>query len=518
VNWRHEKIQNPFDRWSQAMLLQLDGQGPRYTQIRRALCGLIQSGVLEPGVRVPPSRELANDLGCSRNLVLLAYEQLAIEGYLTTRRGGGTFVAADLPAASPTALAEPPSAAPIRLSSHGRRIAEVTGTAVGAVTRRPRTLVVDFVYGLCEPDARIVAAIRTVMKRILRERPFEYANVAGDEGLRRQLALRLRSTRGIARPAEHLLVTSGAQQALDICVRLLVNPGDRVVVEDPAYRGVDSALVAAGAEILRVPVDRHGLLVSELPEGGPPVRLVYVTPSHQFPTGAVMPASRRYALLAWARRTGALILEDDYDSEFRHDGRPIESLAALDRGVIYCGTFAKSLFPSLRLGYLSLPASLVEAAVGCKWLSDLGSPAILQRLVGELMARGAYDRHIRRMQRRYRMRRDVLVNALRRRFESDVEIRGEEAGLHLVAELRDLPADRVGELTEACRQRGIGVYTPRNALVVYANSAAVPRDCARLLLGYGLTDVGQIEDGVKVLADVYRRLKPSSKRVRRRRT
>jgi GntR family transcriptional regulator/MocR family aminotransferase len=342
--------------------------------------------------------------------------------------------------------------------------------------------------------------------------------VAGDETLRRQVSLRLRSTRGIARPAEHLLVTSGAQQAIDICVRLLVNPGDRVVVEDPTYRGVDSALVAAGAEILRVPVDRHGLLVSELPESGPPVRLVYVTPSHQFPTGAVMPASRRYALLAWARRTGALILEDDYDSEFRHDGRPIEALAALDPGVIYCGTFAKSLFPSLRLGYLSLPANLVESAVGCKWLSDLGSPAILQRLAGELMARGAYDRHIRRMQRRYRTRRDVLVKALRDRFGSEVEIQGQEAGLHLIAELGGLPAARVGELTDACRQRGIGVYTPRNALVVFANPTDGARDCARLLLGYGLARVEQIEHGVNVLADEYRRLKPSSERVRRRRT
>lgn len=310
------------------MLLQLDGQGPRYTQIRRAICELIQRGVLGPGTRVPPTRELARDLGCSRNLVLLAYEQLAIEGYLTARRGGGTFVASGLPAGSPDVSAALQRAIPIRLSRHGRRIVEVTGTAVGAVTRRPRSLAVDFVYGLCEPDERIVETIRTVVKRVLRERPFEYANVAGDEVLRRQLALRLRSARGIVRPAEHLLVTSGAQQAIDICVRLLVNPGDRIVVEDPTYRGVDSALVTAGADILRVPVDRHGLVVSDLPEGGPPVRFVYVTPSHQFPTGAVMPASRRYALLAWARRTGALILEDDYDSEFRHDGRPIEALAA----------------------------------------------------------------------------------------------------------------------------------------------------------------------------------------------
>lgn len=492
------------------MLLQLDGEGPRYAQIRRAIYGLIQGGVLAPGTRVPPTRELARDLGCSRNLVLLAYEQLTIEGYLTTRRGGGTFVASGLPAASPETSAARQPEVPIRLSRHGRRIIEVTSTAVGAVTRRPRSLAADFVYGLCEPDERAVQTIRTVMKRILRDRPFEYASVAGDEVLRRQLAIRLRSARGIQRPAEQLLVTSGAQQAIDICVRLLVNPGDRVVVENPTYRGVDSALAAAGAEIVRVPVDRHGLVVSELPEGGPPVRLVCVTPSHQFPTGAVMPASRRYALLAWARRTGALILEDDYDSEFRHDGRLIEALAALDQGVIYCGTFSKSLFPSLRLGYLSLPAGLVEAAAGCKWLSDLGSPAIMQRLVGELMASGAYDRHIRRMQRRYRMRRDALVSALRKRFGSEVEIQGQEAGLHVIAAFPKLPAHRVDQLTNACRQRGVGIYSPANALVVFANAGGA-RDCARLLLGYGLVGVEQIDHGIAVLADEYRRLKRSRK-------
>jgi GntR family transcriptional regulator/MocR family aminotransferase len=235
---------------------------------------------------------------------------------------------------------------------------------------------------------------------------------------------------------------------------------------------------------------------------------VYVTPSHQFPTGAVMSASRRYALLAWARRRGAYVLEDDYDSEFRYDGRPIEALAALDPGVIYCGTFAKSLFPSLRLGYLSLPRGLVAAAVGCKWLSDLGSPAILQRVVGELMTRGAYDRHVRRMQRRYRARRDALVTALHAQLGAEVEIEGEEAGLHLIAWLRGLPAERVDDLVAACRARGVGVYSPRSAMAVYSERLAATRAkrCAGLLLGYGLVEVDRISRGVQVLASVYRNM------------
>jgi GntR family transcriptional regulator/MocR family aminotransferase len=411
-------------------------------------------------------------------------------------------------AGTATALLDPAPPEPVPLSRQGRRIAEVTARASArAISQRERTDV-DFVYGLCEPDVRMVTAIGRAMKATLGARPFEYANAGGDDLLRQQLAARLRATRGVARPADQVLVTSGAQQAVEICARVLVDEGDRVVVEDPTYQGINSALVAAGAEILRVPVDRHGLVVSALPESGPPIRLVYVTPSHQFPTGAVMSASRRYALLAWARRRGAHILEDDYDSEFRHDGRPIEALAALDPGVIYCGTFAKSLFPSLRLGYLSLPRGLTAAAVGCKWLSDLGSPAILQRLVAELMTRGEYDRHIRRMQRRYRARRDALVTALRESFGSGIEIDGEDAGLHVVVTLKGLSADRVDEFRAACRTRGVGVYSPRNALAVYsASHAGTGRpQAASLLLGYGLVDVDRIHRGVRIISGVYREM------------
>lgn len=502
------------------MVLRLDGHGPRYAQITRALCGLIQSGVLPPGTRVPPSRELARDLACSRNLVLLAYEQLILEGYLTSRgRGAGTFVSPDLPTAD--AAVEDASLAAavlasegVTLSRQGHRITQVTERAVGVISQRTRTLDIDFVYGLSEPDPQLMTEMRAALKLTLRERLFEYAKPAGDDILRQQLAARLRAIRGIARPVDQILVTSGAQQALEICVRILVNEGDRVIVEDPTYQGVNSVMVAAGAEILRVPVDRQGLIVSELPEDGPPVRLVYVTPSHQFPTGAVMSASRRYALLSWARRRGACILEDDYDSEFRYDGRPIEALAAAHPGVIYCGTFAKSLFPSLRLGYLSLPRALMPAAVGCRWLSDLGSSAILQRVVGELMTRGAYDRHVRRVQRRYRARRDAMVTALRTHLGSDVEIQGEEAGAHFIVWLKGLPAARVDELVATCRAKSVGVYAARNAMTVYSDTLAATHaaDCAGLLLGYGLVDIDRIRKGMRILASVYRDMTKSEVR------
>jgi GntR family transcriptional regulator / MocR family aminotransferase len=486
------------------MLLRLDGHGPRYAQITRAICGLIQTGDLAPGTRVPPTRELAQDLGCARNLVLLAYEQLVLEGYLVTRPGGGTFVAPELPEARPAGLdssrrPETEAAAPA-LSARGARLTEVAIEARNITRGRPR-FPIDFRYGVCEPDARAVGRIRAAFGAALRQQHFSYSDPAGDPLLRQQVADRLLGVRGIVRTPDQIVVTCGAQQALDICARLLVGEGDRVVVEDPGYEGAWAAFLAAGAELVRVPVDPNGLDPNALPPDDIPVRVVYVTPSHQFPTGAVMPAARRYALLAWARRRGAYIIEDDYNGEFRYAGRAIEALAALEPEgpVIYCGTLAKSLFPSLRLGYLAVPLALVPAVVACKWVSDRGSPALLQRTVAELMATGEYDRHIRRMLRRYRTRREALIRALQENLGSDVEIGGGNSGSHLAVWLPRLSIDRLDELIVRCKALGVGVYS-------IAGHAALPLERAGLILGYGLMDVDSIPRGVKILAKVHRDL------------
>jgi GntR family transcriptional regulator/MocR family aminotransferase len=225
---------------------------------------------------------------------------------------------------------------------------------------------------------------------------------------------------------------------------------------------------------------------------------VYVTPSHQFPTGAVMPAARRYALLAWARRARTCVFEDDYDGEFRYVGQPIPALAALDaEHVIYCGTFAKSLFPSCRLGYLVLPPSLVDPVVQCKWLTDRGSSRLIERALGELLATGQYDRHIRRMQRRYGERRDALVRSLRRHLGGAVEVGGSSAGLHLVAWLPALGPDRVDAVVAACIKRGVAVYP-------LSRHAARAPDRAALMLGYGLVEVHDIDRGIRGLAEACR--------------
>lgn len=504
------------------LLVRLDGVGPRYSQITRALCGIIQGGGLAPGARVPPTRELARDLGCSRNIVLLAYEQLTLEGYLVTRRGAGTFVSPDLPSgpapetgsqAGGRSISPSPARKPVELhlSPRGRRLVEVSELARRAVARQPE-VDVDFMYGLCRPDARLVPRLRTAFATAIRQERFGYFAPAGDLDLRTQVAERLRGTRGISRPADQILITSGAQQALDICARLLIEDGDRVVVEDPGYEAAHAVFAAAGATLVRVPVDEHGLETSALPRRGAPVRLVYVTPSHQFPTGAIMSAARRYSLLAWAERRGAYVIEDDYDGEFRYAGRPIEALSALDPDapVIYCGTFAKSLFPAMRLGYLALPRALMSSAIHGKWLSDRGSSALLQRMMAVLMATGEYDRHIRRMQRRYRVRRETLIRSLRRHLGGAAEVDGSSAGLHIVVWLPEFPIGRVRELIRASAERRVGVYS-----VAPHFTRLEPR--AGLLLGYGLVDPHQIEWGVQRLAEAYRTVLPGGPAPRRRR-
>jgi GntR family transcriptional regulator/MocR family aminotransferase len=427
-----------------------------------------------------------------------------LEGYLVTRVGGGTFVAPEVPrapaAAAPAAGDSTTEHDERLLSSHGARLARAAIDA-RSITRGRRKLPLDFRYGLCEPDERVVSRLRAAFGMALRQDMFGYSDPAGDVLLRQQVAERLRGVRGIARSADEIVITAGAQQALDICARLLVSEGDRVVVEEPGYEGAWAAFLAAGAELVRVRVDGGGLNPHALPDAGSRVRAVYVTPSHQFPTGAVMSASRRYALLDWARRTGAFIVEDDYNGEFRYAGRSIEALAALepDGQVIYCGTLAKSLFPSLRLGYLALPRALFPAVVACKWVSDRGSSALLQRTVGELMATGEYDRHIRRMLRRYRTRRDALIRSLQKHLGSDVEIRGGNAGSHLAVWLPRLPADRVDELIVRCQHRDVGIYS-------IASHAALPLEHGGLMMGYGLIGVDEVEQGVKILAEEYRTL------------
>jgi GntR family transcriptional regulator/MocR family aminotransferase len=281
-----------------------------------------------------------------------------------------------------------------------------------------------------------------------------------------------------------------------------------VAVEDPGYEAARAAFAATGARVVPVPVDERGVVTRALPRGR--TRLAYVTPSHQFPTGAVLPIDRRLALLAWARAQDALILEDDYDGDIRYGAAPVRALAGLDTDdrVIYCGTFAKALFPAVRLGYLSLPARLVEAVADAKWLTDRGSSALLQRALAALMASGAYDRHMRRLRRRYGARRTLLLRALRRHFDDEIDVTGADAGFHVVVWFRHLPADAGAAIADACRSQGVGIY-PVGPL------ALRPLGRAGVILGYGVVRDEEIERGIRTLAREYRRRQPAMRGTRR---
>jgi len=485
-------------------MIQLNGDGPKYVQLARGLRSAILSNELPAGSRVPGTRALAGDLQLSRNVVLAAYEQLLAEGYLETRPKSGTYVAAALAErslgnfAADGATSSGPPIAP-RLSRSGSRAVAEAGQA-RALAFFDHRLPIDFEYGIARPDAETIAEIGRLHTRVIGEPIYDYGDTMGDPSLRGELAQHLRRYRGIEVDADQIIVTSGSQQGLDLCARILLDPGDRVVVEEPLYQGARHVFNAAGAELIPAAVDEQGLDPAVLSTAGR-ARMIYVTPSHQFPTGAVMPLGRRLALLDWAKQEQAYLIEDDYDSEFRYDCGPLQAIAGLtsDAPVIYLGTFAKSLTPSLRLGVLALPKALVGAFRDMKWLIDRGNPRAYQRVVAEFMASGGYERHLRRMSRRYAERRSCLVQALRRELGAVARIAGSNAGTHLVVWLDQLTSAAVAELVSGCADRGVGVYS----LDPYYGSSQ-PRP--GLLLGFSALTPAQISQGASMLAEVYRSL------------
>jgi len=369
-----------------------------YEQLRAA----ILDGRLRAGERLPATRELAERLAVSRNTVLDAYARLTAEGFLAGRIGAGTFVTATQPvqrAATP--------ASPLRPRPPWR-----------ALAWRPaerRGIARDFSVGAPDPALFPWDEWRRLVARRQR-RPGNrrdgggYAPPEGDAGLRAAIARHVGLSRSVRAGADDVLITSGAQQAFDLIARVLLEPHACVAVEDPGYPPAQLAFRAHGARVVPVPVDAEGLDVAALPREA---KLVYVTPSHQFPLGTPMSLARRLALLAWAERHRAAIVEDDYDSEFRFDGRPLEPLHSLDRSgrVLYVGTFSKVLLPALRLGFVVAPAPLVPALRTARALADSHGAVAPQLALRELIDDGLFARHLRRLVRSYRERRDALVDA-----------------------------------------------------------------------------------------------------------
>lgn len=443
----------------------------------------VLDGRLRPGQPVPSTRELAARLALSRTTVSVAYDRLAAEGFLTGRVGVGTYISDHATAARPR---EREPGVPLRPRAHW--LAQAEPVDLSAVEPE-----FDFRAGM--PDVRRFpfATWRAMVGRQLTPaaaRQGRYADPAGHRGLRAAIARHVGVSRGVRATADDVLVTSGTQQALDLICRVLVAPGEVVAMEDPGYPPARLVFQSVGARMADVPVDSQGLVVDALPDDA---RLVYVSPSHQFPLGTRMSLARRLGLLAWARRTGAVVVEDDYDCEFRYSGRPIEPLHNLDDAgrVVYVSSFSKTMLPTLRLGYCVAPRSLSGALRKAKYVLDWHTALPMQAALAEFIADGLLARHIRRMRRVYQARRDLLTACLERDFADRLDVVPSVAGLHLAVRLR---TDPPGERAAVARARAAGVEVKG-----LSDFAWTPPARGGLVLGFGLIPRERIEEGLRRL-------------------
>jgi GntR family transcriptional regulator/MocR family aminotransferase len=399
--------------------LYLDGMhGPPFARLYQGLREAILAGRLAPGSRLPASRALAAQLGIRRNTVVGAYEQLLSDGLVEARVGAGTFVADHVPT--------------------GPARSECVAATDMAPSREA------FALGHTGIDALFLNRLRrAVSKRLRTLDPVHlgYGDPRGSRELRERIAEHLAVSRGVRCDPGHIMLVSGTQQGLQLCLGAVLRPGDAAWMEDPGYPAARRALETAGARLIPVPVDGHGLVVEEGRRRAAGARVAYVTPSHQFPTGVAMRMDRRIALLDWARDADAWVLEDDYDSEFRYGGPPLTALAGIDaaRRVIYFGTFSKVLFPGLRMGYVVLPPSLLAPVLAARAASDRFPPSLLEGALADLIMEGDFSAHIRRMRERYRLARDVVANTLVSHAAGMLQVQVPDQGLHLVAWLHPEP-------------------------------------------------------------------------------
>ncbi len=465
--------------------------GPLFRQIYHSLRQSILSGAFRPGDRLPATRTLAEELGVSRTVVLLAYEQLLAEGFATGRAGSGTYVSQGVKAGAEYI---PERMAKLRLSAFGS--AAVKAAPRIRVPGQPAAGIrYDFSYGRSDLGVFPIEAWRRILFKQSRSasiRSFDYGHPGGSEKLRAAIATHLRRSRAVVCDPGQVIVVSGSQQALDLVTRVLIERGNQVAVEDPMYQGARLSLLAAGARLQPVRVDRNGLDPARLSSTA---RMVIVTPSHQFPTGVILPLARRVALLEWARKHNTIVVEDDYDGEFRYDGQPLESLQGLDTDgrVVYVGTFSRTIFSALRIGYLVAPKNLVSALLSAKWLADHHTATLEQEALAEFIASGLYERHLRRLRRKNTKRREALLDAIHGCLGERVEVTGDGAGAHVVL----WPALRrpEAELVQQAASQGVGVYGISG---YYLSRPSRPG----LLLGYSRMSEHQIREGIRRLAQV----------------
>lgn len=472
---------------------------PLQTQIFDRIREMILDGRLRPGIRLPSTRALSAQLDVSRNTVIIAYERLIAEGYLSTRAASRTYVSDivpdrairidRLPACGTSTDNQSRSGATIPFNGRAQRIHPLRAN-------RPP---IDFWVGCPHPRAFPKRAWQKLLLRNLLtagSNMTEYGDPAGLHLLRDAIADHLSTARGIRATPDQVIVVHGVQEALNVAARLFLTPGAGVLIEDPAYQGAAYLFESYGARLNAVAVDEHGVTTAGLPKDG--VRLAYVTPSHQFPTGWTMSQQRRIELLDWAARCGAYIFEDDYDSDFRYDGPPLNALCGLDRDerVIYTGTFSKSLGAGLRTGYMVVPGHLVRQATTVKALLSNGQSWLEQATLADLLRSGTFERHLRVIRQRYLEARNALIEALRSAF-GNVKLSGQDGGMHLMWHLPDGFPD-AETISRAARSVGVGLYGIEGA-------GACALECERirertLTIGYAGLSPSLIGEGVERVA------------------
>lgn len=471
------------------MDLVLDGKGPLYHQVIRSLKAAMASGRIPDGSRLPASRELAHALGMSRTTIVAAYERLRAEGFLVGKVGAGSFASSPWAAASKRArphVSEPPQSAFSRRSRELHDHDALPGRRLPGMRHA-------FQYGVPIVNNTLATTWTRTLAKVAPYVPPNYPAAQGFAALRNAVCEHIAQTRGVRCTPDDILIVGGVQQAVALITRVLLDPGDVVAVEEPQYFGTRQVLQMHGARLTGVPVDHDGLCVDRL--GAFAVKLACVTPSHQFPTGAVLSLPRRRALLDYAKRCGSWIMEDDYDGEFRRNARALPALQSMDDDgrVIYVGSFSKTLFPALRIGYLVMPPGLREDFIAAKWAADFGSPALEQAALARLITHGAYERHLRYVNRKLAERRDVLLGALRDACGDRVEILPSNAGMHVFTWLRGMNAAEGDALIRHAEAHKLGLYS-------VAPCYLRPPDRAGLLMGYGAMSAKEIRDAVKVFA------------------
>lgn len=473
---------------------------PMHRQIYEKMRQAILCGEIPAKSRIPSSRLLAAQLGVSRMTVMNAYEQLLAEGYLEGKIGAGTFVASELP----EDLLQPPKISTVKKESFSRELnLSKKGTQMAqdfndVLREHSANTFLPFQNGLTALDEFPFDLWTRLATRIHRKSPISAIvndDLAGYRPLREAIAAHLKSARGVFCEPEQVIITAGAQQALALICAVFLECGDDVWIEDPGYLSARNLFALSGANIIPVPVDEDGLNFTDTLKESRNPKLIYVTPSHQYPLGVTMSLSRRLSLIEAARTSGAWIIEDDYDSEYRYAGHPLASLQGLDRDgrVLYVGTFSKTIFPSIKLGCLVVPPDLVNVFTSARLLNGAQSPLSTQAILAEFMSEGHFARHIRRMRTLYETRQQILIEEVRRNLSGLIEVKANDSGMHLV-----------GWLTEGLDEIEVSQKAAQQKIRLQPISDSSINNYARngLVFGYAAFNENQIKYAVGKLSEI----------------